>query len=391
MQFDHLRHPRVYHFDETLRRHREEFIPLAKALHRTDPLADAAVSAMADIPTRERMAIIDAAIRGDEAPAPGPPAALEELIEEAHQVPRWVDWSRLERGAAVLMRTGILGGITLGAKALIEGYCAPAGNKPLAMSGRLQDQAAMRLNETARFVEAVGSPRGMRPGQPGFTITLKVRLMHASVRQLIWQSGRWRSDLWALPINQHDMVATIHLFSTSFLEGVQHLGMRLSPSDQEDFLHLWRYVGYVIGVDEDLLPRTMPEAHLQWSIIGATQGPPDDDSRALAMALLENPLHEATTDEERARARKHVAFAKAICRSLLKEEHADALGLPKGGWGVLPPLVTRTIRSLDRIRRIGFVEPWLEKQGRRYWNHTVAIGSRGRPIRFDLATELARQ
>lgn len=248
----------------------------------------------------------------------------------------------------------------------------------------------MRVHETARFVEAVGSPGGKRSGQPGFAITLKVRLMHASVRELIIKSGRWRADRWAAPINQHDMVATIHLFATSFLEGVEILGMRLSPLEKEDFLHLWRYVGYVIGVDEQLLPRAMREANLQWSIIKATQGPPDRDSRALAKALLENPVDQATTDEEIASARKHVAVAKAICRALITDEQADALGLPRKRWALLPPLLVRVLTSVDKLPRPRFLNPWLERQGRRYWQRTVAIGSQGRPIRFDLASALAQ-
>src|SRR5690554_6663809 len=213
MIYDHLRHARVFHFDETMEQNEERFVPLLEALHRGDPLADRAIAVLSGLPMGQKMALIDGVLAGKEIATREAPPELLKLVEAARDVPDWVDWSRLERGAALLMRTGVLGGITLGGKSLIEGYCAPAGNKPLAMSGRLKDQAAMRLNETARFVEAVGTPEGMRPGNAGFSITLKVRLMHAGVRALIEQSGRWHPELWALPINQHDMVATIHLFS----------------------------------------------------------------------------------------------------------------------------------------------------------------------------------
>lgn len=391
MSYDHLRHPRVYNFDEAMARHEAHFVPLLEALHRADPLADRAIAALDALPMGPKMALIDGVLRDDARAMGEAPPALLELVATARGVPGWVDWSRVERGAAVLMRTGVLGGITLGLKSLVEGYCAPAGNKPLALSGRLKDQAAMRLNETSRFVEAVGSPEGMRPGNAGFAITLKVRLMHAGVRALIAQSGRWRADLWALPINQHDMVATIHLFSTAFIEGVKALGMELSELDREDFLHLWRYVGFVIGVDEPLLPRAVREAELQWGVITATQGPPDEDSRALASALLEGPLHRATTAEERALAQKHVAAAKAVCRALIDDERADALGLPRDRWSMLPPLVSGAVRSLDRMRGFRGVDLWLERQGRRYWEHAIAIGSQGRPLRFDLPSALARQ
>ena len=386
MNHDRLRHPRVYNFDEQLAIYGDRFVELIDGLHRGDPLADEVISAMQKLSMKQKMELIDGALAGRFERTPD---ALQKMMEDARQVPSWVDWNRIERGAATLMRTGVIGGLTLGAKSLVEGYLAPAGNKPLALSGRLREQAAMRLNETARFVEAVASPEGMRPGNPGFDITLKVRLMHAGVRALIERSGQWQQDLWAIPINQHDMVATIHLFSTAFMEGVQTLGMEISPLEQEDFLHLWRYVGHVIGVDSHLLPRAMREAHAQWSIISATQGDPDDDSRNLAMALLEGPLNEARTEEERVGALKHVAFAKGVCRRLIGDRRADQLGLPENRWSQMTPVVAGVIKTLDKSRRFSFVDPWLQKKGRDYWEHTIAIGAQGRTISFPLPEALA--
>src|SRR5207253_876560 len=99
------------------------------------------------------------------------------LLEWSERIPAWVDWSLVDHGGEVLMRAGPLGGTVLGAESLVYGYCSPGGNKPLVMSGRLRQQAARRLNETARFVHATSLPRGLRPpstGQPsgeGYRIT----------------------------------------------------------------------------------------------------------------------------------------------------------------------------------------------------------------------------
>jgi hypothetical protein len=49
----------------------------------------------------------------------------------------------------VLLRTGFLGGIVLGFRSLVAGYCSPAGNKPLAFSGRLREAAPRRLSRPA--------------------------------------------------------------------------------------------------------------------------------------------------------------------------------------------------------------------------------------------------
>ena len=73
----------------------------------------------------------------------------------------------------------------------------------------------------------------MRRNGEGFAITVKVRLMHAQVRKLLLQSGKWREDLWSLPINQHDMLATVLLFSSILIDGYRTIGFRVTTSEAE--------------------------------------------------------------------------------------------------------------------------------------------------------------
>lgn len=385
MNYDSFRHPRIHNFDSQLQTQGDAFLALVSAIHRTDPLANQAIAALEGFSRQKTWQLINESLAFQYENSPD---ALVALIESVRRPPDWVDWSRVERGARAMVRTGLLGGIVLGAKSLIEGYCSPAGNKPLVLSGRLQHYAAMRLSETARFVEAVITPGAMHPGEAGFAITLKVRLMHARVRALIARSGQWRTDLWAEPINQHDMVATIHLFSTSMMDGLETLGFQFSDLDKEDFFHLWRYVGILIGVEEALLPRSNREAHRQWSIIANTQGPPDEDSRALTRALLEDPLHQARTPSERLRAEKIVQIGRGICRLLIGNELADQLHIPRDRWTQVAPALASTLRSLDFVRRAPGVDLWLEEQGRAYWRAAVEQGSAGRPVRFRLPERL---
>src|SRR5688572_29163272 len=114
-----------------------------------DPLADEAVAELAAVPDRQR--VIDRALGGAKSGVP----ALDALMAAVHKVPAWVRWEEVDRGGQVLFRAGVAGGIVLGAKALVYGYAAPAGNKPLVFSGQLKTQAPRRLNETAKFVAAV--------------------------------------------------------------------------------------------------------------------------------------------------------------------------------------------------------------------------------------------
>lgn len=368
-----------------------------------DAPADAAVAALAGVPASERHSLVQQALAGSPAGSLPP---LARLIEGARRVPPWVDWERLDRAASLFRRAGLLGGITLGLKSLVFGYAAPAGNKPLAFSGRLTQQADRRLAETGRFVAAVCSPGGLRPGALGWQLSLEVRLMHAQVRRLLLASGRWSDELWSFPINQHDMMATVLLFSKVFVDGLRQLGLSVSEREADDYQHLWRWVGHLLGVAPELLPTTYAEASRLAGFVHLTQGPPDDDSRALVRALLEGPRrraqqlvqrnHDAGRSAEELSHRRelrlaeaHVAAASAVCRALVGEELADALGLADTPYRHVTRGVRLLTRALEEVRRrSAAVERGLAHLGDRYWAASVAAGLGGLPAVYALPERL---
>lgn len=360
---------------------------LIAALERQDPLADAAAAALSELPTSGH-ALVDAALRGATADAP---PALRELLASVAEFPRWVDWTRVERGCHLFLRAGFAGGLVLGMRSLPYGYAAPAGNKPLVFSGRLAERAPRRLAETARFVAAVSEPGGLRRRDAGFAITLKVRLMHAQVRRLLLASDRWDAAAWSAPINQHDMLATIFLFSQVFLDGLRLLGLRIDRGEGDDFIHLWRVIGWLIGVDDDLLPDDEATARAASETIYLTQGPPDADARALVAALLNAPAQTAHTPAEQRRARTRMHITRQLCRHLLGNPLADSLAVPHERPALATPILVRTLTGLDRARaRLPALERLAAQAGRRYWDGVVALGLGDQPADFAPPARLAR-
>lgn len=356
-------------------------------LDRKDPLADAVVASLAQLEPLRRQALIEEALAGKLQAAPAP---LREMCELSRRIPPWLEWRRLEKAHEVFIRPGILGGLTLGLCSLVHGYAAPAGNKPLALSGRLKERADRRLAETGRFVTAVTAVDGLRPGSLGFQLVLKVRLMHAEVRRLVLASGRWSHADWSEPINQHDMLATILLFSSVFIEGVRRLGVHVSRDEADDYQHLFRWVGELIGVSPELLPATHAEARRLTDFIQSTQGSPDDDSRELVNALLEGPLRLAKTPSQRRRAERQVAISTGLCRSLIGDELADGLGLSRDGHRHWALGVRATLRLLESARRgVPRVNDWVQLIGTRYWDFTVNQGLGGVPARYELPERLS--
>lgn len=359
-------------------------------LWKPDALADAVIDWMVKTGPAAQ-AIFDSALDRGLGSVEQPPEALRALFDVIERVPAWVDFPTLSRGGEVLLRAGILGGFVLGARSIIYGYTSPGGNKPLVFSGRLREQAARRLHETSRFVEAVCQREGMRRFSDGFKITIKVRIMHAMVRRMILQSGRWHSQEWGLPINQHDMAGTTLLFSVVLLDGLRSLGCAISADDSDDYMHLWRYTSWLIGVDEELLPANEAEGRRLGLVIKTTQGVPDEDARELTRALLDAPLTEARTRFEKARAIFISQLGRGLCRGLMGDEIADQLGVEHTALDYVVPTLASVVWPVERLRRTGNLNPFFTKMGRRYWAEIIAAGLRKNPATFSVPQHLGRR
>lgn len=380
---------RLCHLPEARARFGDRIDRLAAFFGRVDPLADDVVAAIEGTPGGWHL-FDEAARRGVERVA-GAPAAFRALFDQVEHVPMWVDWDTVDRGGGVLLRAGPLGGLVLALKSLVLGYASPAGNKPLVFSGRLQEQAPRRLHETARFVQATITPGGMRPRGEGWQITLKVRLIHAHVRRMILASGRWDAAAWGAPINQHDQAGTSLLFSVILLEGLRQVGMRIPTAEAEAYVHLWRWSGWLMGVDPELLPATEAEGVRLGEVFSATIGEPDEDSQRLTRALLDAPLRVAKTRQDLANAKRVVRFSAAMCRTLLGAEMADKLAVPRTSWRHMVPFVRRLVSSVELVREnVPFGDVPAVWAGTRYWDRVVEIGLAGAMAEFGLPQRLAR-
>lgn len=335
-----------------------------------DPLADAVAEALRDVPRDERERHVARALAG-ERPL-GQPESLTRLVQHASALPLWVDLARATRGGAAVLKKGLVGSAVLTYRSLIAGYASPAGNKPLALSGRLTQYAGRRLAETGRFVQHLTQPNGVAPFSRGWVSVLRVRLMHAQMRRLLLTTTEYRVADWGLPINQADMAATILLFSQVLVDGLRSLGLAVSREEAEDVLHLWRVVAFLIGVDPELHCATEPEAQTLWALTQSTHEPPDADSVALAKALLELPAAQAKTPLARLRARQTVPVAYGLSRFLLGDELADQLQLPKTPWRFAGPALRPLFATSAGVaRQLPLFDALSLELGKRYWDFAV--------------------
>jgi hypothetical protein len=380
---------RYSNLDAARRRFGDRVDRLGRYFAVADDLADSVIEAIDRMPKGEGYRLFERGLAHGSRSIPEAPAPMRELIADAEHVPVWVDWETCDRGGALLMRAGPLGGAVLGARSLVLGYASPGGNKPLVFSGRLKEQASRRVNETAKFVQSVCRPGGMRPHGYGWQITLKVRLIHAQVRKMILRSGRWNTAAWGLPANQHDMAGTTLLFSVAIIDGLRKLGMRISSAEAERYVHLWRWIGRVIGVHPDVLPASEAEGMRLADLISMTMGEPDQDSRDLTRALFEAAFDNCKTRKQIRDAERNVMFGRLVCRELIGDELADKLEVPRSTLRHAMPMMKRFIAGVERVTR---VVPYGEKGavavGSRYWDRVVEIGLQGATYEFPLPRAL---
>ncbi|AKF05690.1 oxygenase MpaB family protein [Sandaracinus amylolyticus] len=313
-----------------------------------DPLADAAVDALEALPRAEGRRVLDDAIeRGDYGTAP---AAVRALFEHLDAPPAWVDEHELALGARTYQRTGLCGPMVLSAFSLMRGYHSAAAVKPLAFTGRLDQMARRRLAETGRFLFEVSQVGGLQRGRDGWKTSVRVRMVHAHVRRMLARSDRWDARAWGVPINQADMAATSLSFSVSVLYATRIMGFRYTTEEADSFIRLWRYVGWLSGVDAALLPSSEREAMDVAHMIDDMQPGPDADSLALARALREVTGSRKDRPIDQLISPILLRWHDAITRATAGDEKADDLGVPDGWFRYLVPGGRLIIEPIERAR-----------------------------------------
>ncbi len=216
------------------------------------------------------------------------PPALCDFFAAVDAVPDWVDFDLVNEGARAYRRFGKTAADVLLQLSLLGGYRFGGPTDLLVATGGLAgDTTLRRLGETQKWGVAVSEHDSMRREGEAFQLTVHVRLMHALVNHRFEGGDRWDTDTWGLPINQSDQAATLGLFSGALLIGARSLGVRVTRQDSRAVMHLWKYVGWLMGVNEDWLFDTEREQHAFNYHILLAQGHVTEAGPQLAGAILE--------------------------------------------------------------------------------------------------------
>lgn len=244
---------------------------------------------------------------------------IKEAFLSAAKLPDWANRKLIKQGAAffALHATAIMN--LLGLLSLPYCYAAADGAKVLDLSERIRNKPEHRLGETADFIWDVMAPDAFEPEGKGLISILKVRLLHAAIRFYTNKSGKWNDD-WGLPVNQEDMAGTNLSFSLIVVRGLRKFGLTIDYAAQQAFMHLWNVIGFLLGVDESLLPETGKEALLLEEAIRLRNFKTSEHGQLLTRSLIQ---YFSTVDS---------GFPQKetmqLMRYLVGDDVADLLALP---------------------------------------------------------------
>jgi ER-bound oxygenase mpaB/B'/Rubber oxygenase, catalytic domain len=301
---------------------------LGEALNEGDKAADALVSWMHQHGMGAARGLFEMVLAKGLQAVPDAPQPLKDFFKHVEQPPVWLDRARLERGVQASYLSGLTGMRVLRDAGLMAGYQAGAINKTLVMTGALEKGAARRIAETTKWRMDCSNEHGMDRFNDGFKNTVRVRMIHALVRKHVASQPGWDAAEWGLPINQVDMQATYLGFSVVYLLGQRIMGTLLTHEEAEDVMHLWRYVGWLMGVNEEWLCSSEQAGRVALYQNILSQAPADESSKQLGRALMDEPLHRHYPRWRWLRQHWNKQVHLSICRLFVGKAGMSALGLP---------------------------------------------------------------
>lgn len=285
------------------------------------------------------------------------PDPLEQWLRDHQQLPGWVDHERLNRASRFYTEHGLPITLLLSTSGLVSCYAAKKGAKVLTFTYRMEQTPYHRIAETGQYILLALAPDGLTEGGRGIMATLKVRLVHAAVRHLIGQSGKWDVQEHGVPINQEDLLGTLIVFSYGVLWGLEQLGVTMTLQEQEDYLYAWQIIGELLGIDPKAIPSTVAEAKSSGEAIARRQHGYSEEGVALTRALLE--MHRDLIPGE-----LMDGVIPALIRRTVGDEMADYLQIPTSPWEIAVKHVPIGGKILDQLDDVtGFIGDMVDQIG----------------------------
>ena len=318
-----------------------------------DPEADAVVEYLNSLPRRESVELMRAGIERDQSSELlKTHPVVRDFFLSMDSTPDWLDLEALHPAYRMfhhntrLVLAGMLGGV------LVEGFSTNI-SKSFFITGRLRDSGVRRLRQNNRHMVEIFIPGGLERLGEGWKLSVRVRLIHARVRNLLLGSDDWDTPAWGMPVSMAHLGFAITAFSARLLRHMEQLGASFDDEERASFMQVWRYSGHLMGIPDTILFTDEADALRMFEIGGMCEPPVDLESIVMSHALVRAaPRVVGITDRQHIR--KLTGYVYRVSRALIGGDLADGLRYPHTpSVGVLPwfRLQSRYDRLIGKVWR----------------------------------------
>ncbi|WP_339926103.1 oxygenase MpaB family protein [uncultured Cyclobacterium sp.] len=261
---------------------------------------------------------------------------LDDYFLNGNELPRWADKKEMDKATALFRSNGNEFLFMLGIVSLPYCYAAAKGALSLYYTEKIRKNTDARLLETTAFIVEIMKPDAFEKNGIGFLVLKQLRLRHAMARFYL-KNIPAINELDELPINQEDMAGTNLAFSYMAIRAMPKIGVRIPLALANSYMHHWAVVSHLMGIEEQLLPKTMKEAFHLEKMISGRQFRPSFEGKELTKQLIrhykENIPNIATVQLIRPLVRYMIGDKVAKTIGLKDNTICDSMG---GLMGLLP-------------------------------------------------------
>lgn len=290
-----------------------------------DPLLDPIMEEISSLPTYDLHAFVEAGIEQHDGVLREAPQPLRDFFWNFEE-PSWLDHEAFHPGVRCFNLNVDLMLVAFVTGVLVEGFSTLIA-KSFNTTGRVA-ATPRRLMQNNRQLMEIFYPGGLLRDGDGWKLSVRVRFVHARIRQLLAKSGDWDQETWGTPLSAANLGLAIAIFSMQLLKYSRRVGTSFSIEEQESVLAVWRYSGYLMGIPETILYTDGADAERKHNIAYMCEPPPGEDSVTMSNSLIKAiaPVAGVTDPKEQ---EDLTDLAYRLSRGLIGQKLADQFGYPK--------------------------------------------------------------
>jgi len=289
-----------------------------------DPEADTLVEALLGTDQKQKLYMALRCKSWEEINTSVSYAPLYDFLLNGNELPDWADKKEIEKATALFRSNGNEFLFMLGIVSLPYCYAAAKGAISLYYTEKIRKNTDARLLETSAFIVEIMKPDAFKKRGVGFLALKQLRIRHAMARFYL-KNIPAINEMNELPINQEDMAGTNLAFSYMAIRAMPKIGVRIPIDRANSYMHFWAVVSHLMGIEEELLPKTMKDAfHLEKKISGR-QFRSSREGKELTKQLIEH--YKANIPNIAT-----VQLIRPLVRYMVGDKVAGTIGLKDNTW-----------------------------------------------------------